>query len=209
MATTHHHPSERRVPDLRGCKQLVDYLLYKVLDPKYVEAFTYPVNPDDVPDYHIIIKNPICFAQVIYKLQKGKYSSPQEFTSDVKLFFDNCLRYNGSESPLGQVALRAESAFRLAWPKLPCSAEAPLDPPRTVRTASANRSAAPARRPVKKRQDDLVVVRTFDARKMLELRAAMEDETVMTGKMDEVVAILRTHGELPPAENGEADLDFE
>lgn len=56
--------------------------------------FLYPVTEDDAPGYFSIITNPIDLSTIRIKLDNRKYSSSQEFVSDLNLMIDNCFKYN-------------------------------------------------------------------------------------------------------------------
>eukprot|EP00826_Nyctotherus_ovalis_P018954 TRINITY_DN15767_c0_g4_i2.p1 TRINITY_DN15767_c0_g4~~TRINITY_DN15767_c0_g4_i2.p1 ORF type:complete len:305 (+),score=68.76 TRINITY_DN15767_c0_g4_i2:53-916(+) len=66
----------------------------------------------NAPDYYSIIKNPIDFGTIKNKLKEMMYTSYEEFVSDMKRVFSNCILYNGENSKLADIArnLRAEFA---------------------------------------------------------------------------------------------------
>lgn len=59
--------------------------------------FLEPVDPVKygIPDYLTIIKNPMDIGTVYARLNKIEYSVVNDFVSDVRLIFANCIRYNG------------------------------------------------------------------------------------------------------------------
>ena len=64
------------------------------------EPFKKPVTKREAPDYHAIIKKPICLNDVKKKLDKNEYEgNVREFMSDMALIFINAMQYNqkGSE----------------------------------------------------------------------------------------------------------------
>jgi len=54
--------------------------------------------PDDVPDYHSIISEPMDLGTVAAQLQQGRYTSPSHVLQDVQLVWDNCAEYNTRSS---------------------------------------------------------------------------------------------------------------
>jgi hypothetical protein len=47
-----------------------------------------------VPDYHLIIKRPMDFGKMRYKLNMLEYRNNSEFIADALLVFENCQMYN-------------------------------------------------------------------------------------------------------------------
>lgn len=64
--------------------------------------FNEPVDPIkyNIPDYNVIIKEPMDFSTVKEKLAAHRYSNMQHFLNDIELIFSNCILYNGQESPV-------------------------------------------------------------------------------------------------------------
>ncbi|EKX54685.1 hypothetical protein GUITHDRAFT_41687, partial [Guillardia theta CCMP2712] len=59
------------------------------------EPFKKPVTKREAPDYHAIIKKPICLNDVKKKLDKNEYEgNVREFMSDMALIFINAMQYN-------------------------------------------------------------------------------------------------------------------
>ena len=48
-----------------------------------------------IPDYPDIVKNPMDFGTIKKKLNAYSYKSGQDFLTDMKLVFENCILYNG------------------------------------------------------------------------------------------------------------------
>lgn len=61
---------------------------------KYSWPFLFPVTEEDAPGYFSIITTPIDLSTIRSKLDNRKYSSSQEFTSDLELMIENCVKYN-------------------------------------------------------------------------------------------------------------------
>ncbi|KAI9687570.1 MAG: hypothetical protein M1822_002180 [Bathelium mastoideum] len=59
---------------------------------------------NDYPDYYMIIKNPICMAQITRKINRKEYQNLKQFRQDVGLLCNNCRTYNEDGSILYQDA---------------------------------------------------------------------------------------------------------
>lgn len=69
--------------------------------------FHEPVDPIkmEVPNYFMVIKNPMDLGTIKKRLSNNFYESPQQFLDDVSLIYDNCILYNGEESFIGKIAV--------------------------------------------------------------------------------------------------------
>ena len=83
----------------KQAKKLIN-ILWKV---KGAYLFHKPVDPDElgIPDYPKIIKNPMDFSTIKKKLSNNLYTNFKQFNDDIKLTFDNCYLYNGSNTSVG------------------------------------------------------------------------------------------------------------
>jgi hypothetical protein len=66
--------------------------------PKYVtiliDSHSVDISVLQVPDYHLIIKRPMDFGKMKYKLNMLEYRNNSEFIADALLVFENCQMYN-------------------------------------------------------------------------------------------------------------------
>jgi len=76
------------------------------------QVFSTRVTDDVAPGYSQIIKNPMDLSKMKKKL--NRYSSLDEFDSDVILMFDNCTRYNGKGSEYSNLAID----LKAKWSKM-------------------------------------------------------------------------------------------
>ena len=60
--------------------------------------FYEPVSAIEVPDYHILIKQPMDFYTMKKKLKQGKYSNVDLFKSDFTLICKNAMTYNAPDT---------------------------------------------------------------------------------------------------------------
>jgi len=67
---------------------------------KHAWIFHEPVNPEklNIPDYLVIIKEPMDFGTIKRKLKHNEYLKCDEFIYDVNLVFNNCIVYNGESN---------------------------------------------------------------------------------------------------------------
>ena len=80
----------------KSAKKLMSFL-WKV---KEAEIFHRPVDPValDIPDYFHVIEKPMDFSTIKKKLNSSLYTNFKEFDDDINLTFNNCYKYNGTES---------------------------------------------------------------------------------------------------------------
>lgn len=71
--------------------------LLRSLTPHSV-PFLHRVSRKDVPDYYVIVKNPIDLGSIGRKLKEFLYSSKEEFVEDLELMRDNCYLFNEDPS---------------------------------------------------------------------------------------------------------------
>lgn len=81
-------------PLLYSCRIILNDL--KKFDA--AEIFHYPVDPELVPDYLIIIKNPMDFTTVSRRISMSFYETIQLFSEDLELIFSNAILYNKSDT---------------------------------------------------------------------------------------------------------------
>lgn len=82
-----------------NAKKILDHL-WKAKDAR---LFHNPVDPIalNIPDYLKVIKKPMDFSTIKKKLNLNMYKDGHEFMNDMKLVFDNCDLFNGTESDVG------------------------------------------------------------------------------------------------------------
>lgn len=72
-----------------------------------------PVDPSKygIDDYFDIIEQPMDFGTIKKKLTFNVYHNVQEFSYDMKLVFDNCVKYNGVENQIAKLAIEIKNLF--------------------------------------------------------------------------------------------------
>ncbi|CAI9760417.1 unnamed protein product [Fraxinus pennsylvanica] len=82
------------LPDKKTLELILDKLQKKDIYGVYAE----PVDPEELPDYHDVIKHPMDFATVRNKLGNGEYETLEQFESDVFLICSNAMQYNAPDT---------------------------------------------------------------------------------------------------------------
>ena len=79
--------------------------------------FREPVNPEEVPDYHTVIKDPMDLSTIQKRLASKFYKTKEIFWADITLMCDNCRRYNPKDSIYYEMAQNcqrfADQEFRV------------------------------------------------------------------------------------------------
>ncbi|KAI8335273.1 hypothetical protein EDC96DRAFT_469660 [Choanephora cucurbitarum] len=95
--------------ELRKYKSVLDRLRHH---PHYF-AFGAPVDVEllQIPTYHDIIKKPMDFGTIRKKLDKGKYSHPEQLLKDAKQVFINCYMFNMPDDVVTQMGKELQGEF--------------------------------------------------------------------------------------------------
>ena len=70
--------------------------------------FREPVSLDDVPDYHLVVKEPIDIKTIEKKLNNSEYRDREQFCEDILKIFRNCKIYNQPETVYFKCATELE-----------------------------------------------------------------------------------------------------
>ncbi|KAF9397339.1 hypothetical protein BGX21_008954, partial [Mortierella sp. AD011] len=118
--------------------------------------FLAPVDPVllNIPDYPSIIKNPMDLSTVENKLNAVEYETFEDFGKDIKLIFDNCYLYNGTESPVSLAATSLNNAYERLLRRMPKESVKPAAEPTIVKESPKKAPAAPKlkKEPIKKEE---------------------------------------------------------
>ncbi|XP_011095408.1 uncharacterized protein LOC105174876 [Sesamum indicum] len=89
-------PSGIPLPDRKALE--LELILDKLQKKDIYGVYAEPVDPEELPDYHDVIKHPMDFATVRSKLGNGSYATLEQFESDVFLICSNAMQYNAPDT---------------------------------------------------------------------------------------------------------------
>jgi len=69
----------------------------------------------NIPDYHDIVKEPMCLLAIKEKIESNAYNKPEEFYYDMQLTWDNAILYNPSENDVHKAAIEIKEYFTQKW----------------------------------------------------------------------------------------------
>ncbi|XP_006302024.2 bromodomain-containing protein 9 [Capsella rubella] len=87
-------PSSTPLPD----KKLLLFILDRVQKKDTYGVYSDPVDTEELPDYHDVIKNPMDFSTLRKKLESGAYATLEQFEQDVFLICTNAMEYNSADT---------------------------------------------------------------------------------------------------------------
>jgi bromodomain-containing factor 1 len=94
---------------------------------KKKDAFIFltPVDPIalNIPTYFTVVKEPMDISTIEKKLVANSYSTLEEARKDVELMLNNCLTFNGPDSPVSLMAKNLGSWFEKEYLKIPTDLE--------------------------------------------------------------------------------------
>ncbi|XP_024977336.1 uncharacterized protein LOC112514928 isoform X2 [Cynara cardunculus var. scolymus] len=105
---------EVMLPDKKTLQFILDKLQKKDIYGVYAE----PVDPEELPDYHDVIKHPMDFATIRKKLAKGAYLTLNEFEHDVLLICRNAMQYNAPDTIYYKQASSIQEQAKLRFERL-------------------------------------------------------------------------------------------
>jgi hypothetical protein len=71
--------------------------------------FATPVNPDDVPGYADVVKEPMDLSTVVARIQGGEYADVREILCDLQKIWSNCRAFYGPDAPIVTTASKVEA----------------------------------------------------------------------------------------------------
>ncbi|XP_063967828.1 ATPase family AAA domain-containing protein 2-like isoform X2 [Lytechinus pictus] len=84
---------------LRELRIFLRDVLTRLASERKFRVFTSPVDPEEVPDYVQVIKNPMDLFTMNNKINLHQYTSAKQFLSDIDLITSNALEYNPDRQP--------------------------------------------------------------------------------------------------------------
>ena len=115
--------SSSRLLKLAGEMVVCKDVMNEILKKRYEHIsypFLHPVDPValNIPDYPLIIKNPMDISTIQEKLDSGIYLKKKEFEDDFRLMFKNCFLYNPEGTDVYILGKQMEEIFNEHWSKL-------------------------------------------------------------------------------------------
>lgn len=90
---------EQEEATLRELRLFLREILNKLARDRRFAMFTKPVDPEEVPDYHHVISNPMDLETMMTKIDLHCYQSVSQFLDDIDLICHNALEYNPDRDP--------------------------------------------------------------------------------------------------------------
>ncbi|KAI6131727.1 hypothetical protein EV401DRAFT_1850228 [Pisolithus croceorrhizus] len=94
---------------LKPLREVLSKLIAQIKKRDDYAFFIHPVDPDKVPGYTDVIKNPMDFGTMTAKVERGKYRSLEEFSTDFRLVINNAKIFNPPGSIYHSEAERIET----------------------------------------------------------------------------------------------------
>uniref|UniRef100_A0A7M4FWI4 ATPase family AAA domain-containing protein 2 n=1 Tax=Crocodylus porosus TaxID=8502 RepID=A0A7M4FWI4_CROPO len=90
---------EQEEDTLRELRIFLRNVTHRLAIDKRFRAFTKPVDPEEVPDYIQVIKQPMDLSTVICKIDLHQYLTARDYLKDIDLICSNALEYNPDKDP--------------------------------------------------------------------------------------------------------------
>lgn len=104
---------------------------------KDARPFLKPVNPValNVPFYFNYIKRPMDLSTIERKLNVNAYETPEQVQDDFNLMVNNCIRFNGQQAVISQMARNIQASFEKHMLNMPAKDAPPVKQPRKRRSS--------------------------------------------------------------------------
>ncbi|NWH70724.1 ATAD2 protein, partial [Piaya cayana] len=90
---------EQEEDTLRELRIFLRDVTHRLFVDRRFRAFTKPVDPEEVPDYDSVIKQPMDLSAVLSKIDLHQYLTAGDFLKDIDLICSNALEYNPDRDP--------------------------------------------------------------------------------------------------------------
>ncbi|XP_030523758.2 uncharacterized protein LOC115736279 [Rhodamnia argentea] len=114
-------------------KKLLVFILDRLQKKDSYGVFSEPVDPEELPDYHDIIKNPMDFGTVKKKLDEGAYTNLEQFEKDVFLICSNAMKYNAPDTVFFRQARAMQDIAKKDFENLRQDSDSEPEQPKIVR----------------------------------------------------------------------------
>ncbi|GAV52546.1 hypothetical protein ZYGR_0AG05370 [Zygosaccharomyces rouxii] len=104
---------------------------------KDARPFLKPVNPValNVPFYFNYIKRPMDLSTIERKLNVSAFETPEQVQDDFNLMVDNCIKFNGPQAVISQMARNIQASFEKHMLNMPAKDAPPVKQPRKRRSS--------------------------------------------------------------------------
>eukprot|EP01016_Furgasonia_blochmanni_P036651 TRINITY_DN420_c0_g1_i11.p2 TRINITY_DN420_c0_g1~~TRINITY_DN420_c0_g1_i11.p2 ORF type:complete len:133 (+),score=13.37 TRINITY_DN420_c0_g1_i11:173-571(+) len=105
--------AEQALSSRPGWIDEAEYIIDKLWNLPGAQPFKAPVDPValGIPDYLVIIKQPMDFKTIKEKLANNSYETERAFVDDVQLVFSNCALYNTPQSLIASYGRALKKEF--------------------------------------------------------------------------------------------------
>ncbi|KAM9387383.1 ATPase family AAA domain-containing protein 2 [Phaethornis superciliosus] len=90
---------EQEEDTLRELRIFLRDVTHRLAVDRRFRVFTKPVDPEEVPDYDTVIKQPMDLSTILSKIDLHQYLTAREFLKDIDLICSNALEYNPDKDP--------------------------------------------------------------------------------------------------------------
>ncbi|XP_054668164.1 ATPase family AAA domain-containing protein 2-like, partial [Grus americana] len=90
---------EQEEDTLRELRIFLRDVTHRLAIDRRFRAFTKPVDPEQVPDYDAVIKQPTDLSAILSKIDLHQYLTAGDFLRDIDLICSNALEYNPDKDP--------------------------------------------------------------------------------------------------------------
>ncbi|XP_072708035.1 ATPase family AAA domain-containing protein 2 isoform X2 [Ciconia boyciana] len=90
---------EQEEDTLRELRIFLREVTHRLAVDRRFRAFTKPVDPEEVPDYDAVIKQPMDLSAILSKIDLHQYLTAADFLKDIDLICSNALEYNPDKDP--------------------------------------------------------------------------------------------------------------
>ncbi|XP_030363088.1 ATPase family AAA domain-containing protein 2 isoform X2 [Strigops habroptila] len=90
---------EQEEDTLRELRIFLRDVTHRLVIDRRFRAFSKPVDPEEVPDYDTVIKQPMDLSTILSKIDLHQYLTAGDFLKDIDLICSNALEYNPDKDP--------------------------------------------------------------------------------------------------------------
>lgn len=142
-------PTGTPLPD----KKLLLFILDRLQKKDTYGVYSEPVDPEELPDYHELIEQPMDFATIREKLLNDSYTTLEQFENDVFLLTSNAMSYNSDDTVYYRQARSIEALAKKDFENLRQASDSEEEQPKIA--PRRGRPPKNAKRTVEKTERDV------------------------------------------------------